>query len=98
LDELGKVANKEIVAAVKTRINLDISKVRFDSKARAAESLGIIDTGLADELIAFYSARNLIHIHAELGRGADWEWKVEFARQAYWRLQKFKQQVLDWQA
>jgi hypothetical protein len=32
-----------------------------------------------------------------LKRGADWAWAIEFARQAYWRLAKFKEQVLFWQ-
>jgi hypothetical protein len=40
----------------------------------------------------------MIHIHAELKRGADWEWQIDFARQAYRRLLKFKGQVVAWQA
>jgi hypothetical protein len=74
------------------------TKVRFDFKAKAAVSIGIIDEDLANELVEFYAARNMIHIHAELKRGADWEWEIAFARQAYWRLEKFKEQVLAWQA
>lgn len=89
---------REIVAAVEGTVRLPDTKVRFDSKARAATSIGIIDEDLASELIEFYAARNMIHIHAELKRGADWKWEIEFARQAYWRLLKFKQQVLLWQA
>jgi hypothetical protein len=59
--------------------------------------LGIIDEGLAAELKAFYAARNMIHIHAEMRRGASWSWELQFARDAYRRLQVFKEQVLDWQ-
>lgn len=88
--------DRQVVAAVSAVIHLDETKVRFDSKARAACAIGIIDDDLAAELIEFYSARNMIHIHAELKRGADWRWEIEFARQAYWRLLKFKQQVLSW--
>lgn len=93
-DSMGR----RIVAAVESTIKLGDTKVRFDSKARAAAAIGIIDESLAEELIEFYAARNMIHIHAELKQGADWRWEIEFARQAYWRLLKFKEQVLAWQA
>jgi hypothetical protein len=87
---------RQVVAAVEAVITLNDTKVRFDSKARAACAIGIIEEDLMTELIEFYSARNMIHIHAELKRGADWSWEIDFARQAYWRLLKFKQQVLSW--
>lgn len=87
---------RQVVAAVKAVIHLEETKVRFDFKARAACAIGIIDDELAEELIEFYSARNMIHVHAELKRGATWSWEISFARQAYWRLLKFKQQVLAW--
>jgi hypothetical protein len=83
---------------VEGTVKIAESKVRFDSKARAATSIGIIEADLADELIQFYAARNMIHIHAELKQGADWEWQIEFARAAYWRLVKFKNQVTEWQS
>lgn len=98
LDRAGASAGRKIVAAVEGMVKLSDTKVRFDSKARAAMEIGIIDEGLAVELVEFYAARNMIHIHAELKRSADWEWQIEFARQAYWRLLKFKEQVLAWQA
>lgn len=87
---------RRVVAAIESEIKLSDTKVRFDSKARAACSIGIIDDELAAELIEFYKARNMIHIHAELKLGSDWSWEIAFARQAYWRLQKFKQQVVSW--
>jgi hypothetical protein len=86
---------RRVVAAVEAEINISENKVRFDSKARAASYIGIIDEELTAELIDFYSTRNMIHIHAELRRG-DWSWEIDFARQAYWRLLKFKQQVTMW--
>jgi hypothetical protein len=92
----GAAAGRELVAAVRKEIKLEETKVRFDSKARAAAELGIIDAELADELIEFYTARNMIHIHAELRRGTDWEWEIDFARRAYWRLQLVCRQVLAW--
>ena len=95
LDSVPAPLGRRVVAAVEAEINISESKVRFDSKARAASSIGIIDEELAAELIDFYSARNMIHIHAELRRG-DWSWEIDFARQAYWRLLKFKQQVTTW--
>jgi hypothetical protein len=98
-NELGSVQaphGRKVVAAVEAVISLNETKVRFDSKARAARAIGIIDDDLTTELIEFYSARNMIHIHAELKREADWSWEIDFARQAYWRLLKFKKQVLAW--
>lgn len=98
-NKLGSVKapqGRKVVAAVEAVITLNETKVRFDSKARAACAIGIIDDDLKTEVIEFYSARNMIHIHAELKRGADWNWEIDFARQAYWRLLKFKQQVLAW--
>jgi hypothetical protein len=98
LDKAGTSAGRKIVAAVEGTIKLSDTKVRFDVKARAAMAIEIIDEGMTDELVEFYTIRNMIHIHAELRRGADWEWEVEFARLAYRRLLKFKEQVLLWQA
>jgi hypothetical protein len=98
LDRASAALGRNIVAAVEGTIKLADTKVRFDSKARAAASIGIIDDDLAVELIEFYAARNMIHIHAELRRGADWDWEIGFARKAYWRLLKFRDQVILWLA
>jgi hypothetical protein len=96
LDAVSTPEGRRVVAAIESTVKLSDTKVRFDSKARAAASIGIIDDDLAKELIEFYTARNMIHIHAELKQGADWTWEIDFARQAYWRLQKFRDQVLVW--
>jgi len=98
-DRLAAIAapgGRRVVAAIESTIKLEETKVRFDSKARAAAVIGIIDEELADELVTFYAARNMIHIHAELKQGTDWSWEIEFARQAYWRLNKFGQQARTW--
>jgi hypothetical protein len=89
--------NRPVVAAIHTAITVDETKVRFEHKADAAVSLGIIDKSLAEELKEFYSARNMIHIHAEIKKGAEWSWELEFARHAYWRLQAFRRQIVDWE-
>lgn len=96
LNRAERPSGRSVVAAIESTIKLEDTKVRFDSKARAAQKLGIIDQELCNELVVFYTARNMIHIHAELKRGNDWEWEIEFARQAYWRLKKFKLQVESW--
>ena len=38
----------------------------------------------------------MIHIHAELRKGADWAWEIDLALRAYRRLEPFRQQVLAW--
>jgi hypothetical protein len=97
LGAINSPDGRRVVAAIESTIKLDDTKVRFDSKARAAASIGIINDELMQELVDFYTARNMIHIHAELKQGTDWTWKIEFARQAFWRLEKFRDQVLGWQ-
>ena len=92
----GRSADKEVVAAVRKEIKLDEAKVRFDFKAQAAVELGIIDAQLAAELVEFYTARNMIHIHAELRKGASWAWEIEFAKRAYRRMHVVRTQVLAW--
>lgn len=96
LDAISRPDGRRVVAAIESTLKLEETKVRFDSKARAAAAIGIVDEDLAGELVRFYTARNMIHIHAELNRGEDWSWEIEFARQAYWRLQKFAKQARAW--
>jgi SHS2 domain-containing protein len=97
--ELAKVktSNEQtVVAAVESTFKIFAERVRFEHKAGTAAALGIIEDALAEELKEFYAARNMIHIHAELKKGASWTWELEFAKQAYWRLKKFRDQVLAW--
>jgi len=86
-----------IVGAVLGRHRTRESKIRFDSKVEAAVKLGILDEKLGHEIKGFYTARNYIHIHAEL-RQADLDWQVPFARDAYRRLEPFKDQASSWLA
>lgn len=87
----------QIVGAVQAVRRTQASKIRFDSKVATAVNLGIIEEALGREIAGFYTARNYIHIHAEL-RQTDLEWQIAFARDAYRRLQPFKTQVSRWLA
>jgi hypothetical protein len=88
--------DRPIVGAVETNISIGREKVRFEDKVSAAVALGILSAELGEELRDFYRARNLIHIHAELKR--NWDWQLDFAKRAYWRLKKFKSEVETWQS
>jgi len=85
----------EIVGAVRAKRRTQESKIRFDRKVEAAVELEILDPELGREIAAFYTARNYIHIHAELSN-KDVEWHVSFARDAYRRLAPFKAQASEW--
>lgn len=87
---------RTVTAAITSVIKLEASRVRFERKADASVQLGILQPELAAELKAFYSARNMIHIHAEMRKGADWEWQMDFARSAYRRLEPFCEQIREW--
>ncbi|MGO1545599.1 MAG: hypothetical protein ACTHXA_14795 [Gulosibacter sp.] len=86
---------EDIVGAVHAPRRTQESKIRFDSKVAAAVDLGMINEGLGHEIAGYYTARNYIHIHAEL-RQEDFEWQIAFARDAYRRLKPFKEQVWAW--
>lgn len=92
---LGASDASDIVGAVLARRRTQESKIRFDSKVAAAVKLGMLDEALGHEIAGFYTARNYIHIHAEL-RQTDVDWQVSFARDAYRRLEPFKAQVSSW--
>jgi hypothetical protein len=94
---LDAVDAGDIVGAVRKTRRTQESKIRFDSKVAAAVKLGILDEDLGEEIAGFYGARNYIHIHAEL-RQSDFDWQISFARDAYRRLQPFKEQVVIWLA
>lgn len=87
----------DILGAVRTTRRTTESKIRFDSKVQAAVELGILSPELGNEIKGFYTARNYIHIHAEL-RHKDLQWQISFARNAYRRLQPFKEQASKWMA
>lgn len=87
---------RTVKAAITSVVKLEASRVRFEHKADASVQLKILQRDLADELKEFYSARNMIHIHAEMRKGANWDWQMEFARDAYRRLDPFCAQIRGW--
>src|SRR5262245_49198240 len=71
---------------VRTRAtDADITKLRFETKADTAAAIGLIDRALRDDLVAIFSARNSIHLHAELRKNTRYE--LALSRKAYRRLQ-----------
>ena len=85
----------DVIGAVYATRRTQESKIRFDSKVAAAVTLGMISDGLGHEIAGYYTARNYIHIHAEL-RQEDFDWQIEFARDAYRRLRPFREEVSAW--
>lgn len=86
---------EDIVGAVRATRRTQESKIRFDSKVTVAVELGMLSASLGREIAGYYTARNYIHIHAEL-RQEDLDWQITFAREAYRRLRPFKDQVSVW--
>ena len=72
---------------------MDERKIVFEDKAEAALSLGLINQKIKDVVCRVYSLRNAIHLHAEIRRGIEYE--IEAAKDAYWHLQGFCQQIAD---
>ena len=73
--------------------SIDERKIVFEDKAETARLLGLIDQSIKDVVCNVYSYRNAIHLHAELRRGIAYE--IEVAKEAYWRLQGFCQQISE---
>lgn len=73
--------------------SIDERKIVFEDKAETARLLGLIDQSIKDVVCNVYSFRNAIHLHAELRRGIAYE--IEVAKEAYWRLQGFCQQISE---
>lgn len=70
---------------------VDERKIVFEDKADAALKLGLLNQQTRDIICSVYSQRNAIHLHAELRRGLVYE--IETAKDAYWHLQGFSQQI-----
>lgn len=83
---------KKIVPTYEAVGKTDESKVRFDRKAECAETLGLVEPWLKEELIEFYEARNAIHIHAEIRKSLNYQ--LDLSKRAYWRMQPFKDQIV----
>ncbi len=72
---------------------MDERKIVFEDKAETALSLGLINPKIKDVVCNVYSLRNAIHLHAEIRRGIEYE--IEAAKDAYWHLQGFCQQIAE---
>lgn len=70
---------------------VDERKIVFETKARTAHALGLLDSKLTQVVVDVYSLRNAIHLHAELKRAIQFD--IVAARDAYWHLQGFCRQI-----
>jgi hypothetical protein len=93
ITELLSHADKQLIAMYETTTARDETKIRFDEKAQCAADIGLIDSALCAELVSIYSARNAIHLHAELRKGLVYE--LDLSRMAYRRMQVFREQVMS---
>lgn len=84
----------DIVPMYETVAKKDLNNIRFDDKAACARDMGIISDGLCQDLVELYSARNAIHIHAEIRKEIGYE--IELSRTAYRRMKVFREQVSAW--
>jgi len=91
INKLLNHADKQLIAMYETTITRDETKIRFDEKAQCAADIGLINPALCAELVSIYSARNAIHLHAEIKKGQVYE--LELSRMAYRRMQIFRDQV-----
>lgn len=87
-------AGREIIPMYETGAKKDLNNIRFDDKAACAENMGIISEGLCRDLVDLYSARNAIHIHAEIRK--DIYYEIELSKKAYRRMKIFREQVSAW--
>jgi hypothetical protein len=71
--------------------NADLTKIRFDSKVAVAQLIGLIHPPLSKDLVEIYSARNAIHLHAEIRKGL--RYQMALSMRAYRRLQPFRAQI-----
>ncbi|AHF07593.1 hypothetical protein [Desulfitobacterium metallireducens] len=91
---------KQLSAFYYDRKEKEGTSIRFDSKCKTAEKLGLIHTfqnenseqiNLTEEIITIYSYRNGIHIIAEQRKGIQYE--LDLSKKAYRRMRPFIDQV-----
>lgn len=73
IEKWKKPSDPPVACMYKKESTEDISKIRFDKKAIAAQKIGLISKKTMDTLIELYSARNGIHIHAEIAKSLSYE-------------------------
>ncbi len=93
LEKETRIPKKEISVIRKRPGKADITKIRFDRKADAAEKIGLITSSLRKELVELFTARNSIHIHAEIRKGI--KYQIELSKMAYRRMKPFRDCVIQ---
>ena len=88
-----RVPDGELVVMRATTDAADITKIRFDTKAETALALGLLSPALRDDIVKVFSARNAIHIHAEIKKNLNYQ--LDLSRKAYRRMQPLKRQVVE---
>lgn len=67
------------------------TQIRFDSKAKCAKKIGLIDSTMCDFLVKIYGCRNAIHLHADLRKGITWD--LGLSKEAFWKVKGFVEQL-----
>ena len=86
------VPDKELVVTRETVGVADITKIRFDTKAAVAERLGLVTADLRGDLVEVFSARNAIHLHAEIRKNL--KYQLNLSMKAYRRMQPLREQIV----
>jgi hypothetical protein len=66
----------------------DITKIRFDEKVRAAALLRLVTPAAVKELNELFSARNSIHLHAEIRKGLAYQ--LDLSQRAFKGMKSFR--------
>lgn len=86
------IPESQLVVSRETVGKTDVTKIRFDAKAQTAVELGLITEALRDDLVEVFSARNAIHLHAEIKKNLNYQ--LELSKKAYRRMQPLKKQIV----
>ncbi|MFV0240915.1 MAG: hypothetical protein ACK5H4_12865 [Lacrimispora sphenoides] len=93
---------KDIVPFYYKEKEKENTQIRFDSKCRTANQLGLLHSfvnaqgdfvDLPSEIIEVYGYRNGIHLAAEQRKGIVYE--LDLSKLAYWRMQPFIDQIKE---
>ena len=76
---------KDIIPCFETIQKRGKEKIRFDSKVKAALSLGIISNKMCEDLIAIYEYRNTVHVEAEIKKQIKYD--LEMSELAYRKVE-----------
>jgi hypothetical protein len=88
-----KVPLNELRVVREEFIDGDITKIRFDDKVRVAASLRLVTPAAAKELNELFSARNSIHLHAEIKKGLAYQ--LDLSRRAFKGMKSFRAHLVQ---